>query len=244
MRPLQLTAEPAAADTPAAFDLAAGLASFGARTSLREQLVDVLRAAIVAGGMRPGDVYSARTLALRCGASPTPVREAMLDLAKEGLVEVVPNKGYRVTELTDKDLDEITALRELIEVPVVGEVARRGDRDALAALRPLVSELERAGQDNNVLTYVELDHRFHLGLLALAGNLTLVDVVRDLRSRSRLFGLAPIAERGGLLPGAKEHGLILDAVLAGDVREAKRLMRFHLDQVRTDWSGSRRERAT
>lgn len=217
-------------------DLSQRLASFGTRTSLREQLVDVLRAAIVAGAMHPGSVYSARTIAASAGASPTPVREAMLDLAKEGLVEVVPNKGYRVTELTDRELDEITALRELIEVPTIGEVARVADRTALESLRPLAQELERTGGENDLLAYLELDRRFHLELLALAGNATLVDVVQDLRSRSRLFGLGPIAERGDLLPGAQEHAQILDAVISGDADRAQRLMRHHLHQVRTDWS--------
>src|SRR3954470_11176919 len=76
--------------------------------SLREQVSHALRAALIAGELRPGVVYSAPVLAAGFGVSATPVREAMLDLAKEGLVEVVRNKGFRVTELSDRDLDELT----------------------------------------------------------------------------------------------------------------------------------------
>lgn len=218
-------------------DLSQRLASFGTRTSLREQLVDVLRAAIVAGAMHPGSVYSARTIAASAGASPTPVREAMLDLAKEGLVEVVPNKGYRVTELTDRELDEITALRELIEVPTIGEVARRADREELEALRPLAKELERTGGENDLLAYLDLDRRFHLELLALAGNSHLVEVVRDLRARSRLYGLQQLADAGELPASAAEHDQLLDLVLAGDARGAVTLMRHHIGHVRGAWAG-------
>ncbi|MGN6600433.1 MAG: GntR family transcriptional regulator, partial [Actinomycetes bacterium] len=90
------------------------------RQSLRERAADALRAALVAGEMRPGVTYSAPSLAAQFGVSATPVREAMLGLAKEGLVEAVRNKGFRVTELSDRDLDEITELRSLVEVPTVG----------------------------------------------------------------------------------------------------------------------------
>src|ERR671911_3059487 len=91
------------------------LPSFARRTSLREQVADALRAAVVSGEMKPGHVYSAPALAAQFGVSATPVREAMLDLAKEGLVEAVRNKGFRVTALSGRDLDELTEIRRLIE---------------------------------------------------------------------------------------------------------------------------------
>src|SRR4051794_17309245 len=91
---------------------------------LRDKVTHALRAAMISGEMRPGRVYSAPALAADLGVSATPVREAMLDLAGEGLVEAVRNRGFRVTELTDRDLDEYTEVRALIEVPTVGRVAR------------------------------------------------------------------------------------------------------------------------
>ncbi len=100
------------------------LPALGQQRKVRDQVADALRAALVAGEMRPGVVYSAPALAARFGVSATPVREAMLDLAKEGLVTAVRNKGFRVTELSDRDLDDITALRALIEVPTIGQIAR------------------------------------------------------------------------------------------------------------------------
>lgn len=68
------------------------------RSSVRGQIVDALRAALVAGDLRPGEVYSAPVLGERFGVSATPVREAMQQLAIEGAVEVVPNRGFRVVE--------------------------------------------------------------------------------------------------------------------------------------------------
>ncbi|MFG2586482.1 GntR family transcriptional regulator [Streptomyces malaysiensis] len=83
----------------------------GTRRSYRERVADALRAALIAGELRAGEVYSAPTLAARFGVSSTPVREAMLDLVKEGLVDTVPNKGFRVTAVSDRQLDEYTHIR-------------------------------------------------------------------------------------------------------------------------------------
>lgn len=219
------------------------LPPLGRRQNVRELITQALRAALVTGEMRPGVVYSAPTLAERFGVSPTPVREAMLDLAKEGLVIAVRNKGFRVTELSERDLDEITDIRALVEVPTVGRVAGTAS-EAAAKLRPLGEAVVAAAERGDILGYVEADTAFHLDLLALAGNAHLVEVVRDLRHRSRLYGLPRLAERGELLPSAREHLQLLDLVVAGDGPSAEALMRHHLRHVRGIWAGSRRDLAT
>src|SRR5882757_240731 len=89
--------------------------------SRRRQVTENLRAAIISGQMEPGVVYSAPILAEEFGVSPTPVREAMLDLAKDGLIEVARNKGFRVIEPSQHELDEMMELRLLLEVPTVGK---------------------------------------------------------------------------------------------------------------------------
>ena len=91
------------------------------KISHRDRIGAALRAAIVSGAMEPGVVYSAPSLAVRFGVSATPVREAMLDLVREGLVETVANKGFRATEMADSDLDEISELRLLLEPPCRGQ---------------------------------------------------------------------------------------------------------------------------
>jgi DNA-binding GntR family transcriptional regulator len=215
---------------------------FGDRQSIRGQVAQALRAALVAGQMRPGVLYSAPALAAEFGVSATPVREAMLDLTKEGLVEAVRNKGFRVTELSDRELDEISAIRALIEVPTVAKIARHsGDeiRPQLEALRGVAREIERSASTGELIGYVELDRRFHLELLALAGNAHLVAVVGELRARSRLYGLQQLVDRGELTHSAREHEQILDLVLAGDAKAAAALMRRHIGHVRGSWaSGS------
>jgi DNA-binding GntR family transcriptional regulator len=206
------------------------------RRSLREQVTHALRAALVSGGLRPGIVYSAPVLAAEFGVSATPVREAMLDLAKEGLVEVVRNKGFRVVGLTEQDLDDFTEIREMIEIPATVRVAETATAAQLEPLRAHARDIVTAARQGDLIAYVDADRRFHLGLLALHGNRHLVDTVRDLRSRSRLYGLQALASAGRLVESAEEHERLLDAMIAGDVAEVEDLISSHLGHVRRLWA--------
>jgi DNA-binding GntR family transcriptional regulator len=206
------------------------------RRSFRDQVAHALRASLIAGQLRPGELYSAPALAARFGVSATPVREAMLDLVREGLVETVSNKGFRVTAVTDRQLDEYTHVRSLIEIPVVAGLAAAARPRDLAALRPDADRIVAAAKAGDLIGYVEADRRFHLGLLALAGNRHLLDVVGDLRKRSRLYGLTALAERGLLQASAEEHLELLDALLARDEPAARAVMTRHLGHVRGLWA--------
>ncbi|MBO2463528.1 GntR family transcriptional regulator [Actinomadura violacea] len=208
----------------------------GARPNVREQVARALRAAIVTGEMRPGVVYSAPLLASGFGVSATPVREAMLDLAKEGLVSAIRNKGFRVTELSDRDLDEITEVRALIEVPTVARVARTAPPGRVRELAPLAGRIVEAAGRRDMRGYIEADHRFHLELLSLAANAQLVGLVGELRRKSRLYGVPRLAERGELEPSAREHEELLELVAAGDAEAAGALMRRHLEHIRGIWA--------
>ncbi|NGO09660.1 GntR family transcriptional regulator, partial [Streptomyces sp. HC44] len=208
----------------------------GMKRNYRERVADALRAALIAGELRPGEVYSAPTLAARFGVSATPVREAMLDLVKEGLVDTVPNKGFRVTAVSEKQLDEYTHIRSLIEIPTTVELAATADPVALEALRPVAQEIVTAAAAGDLIAYVEADIRFHLGLLALAGNEHLVEVVGDLRKRSRLYGLHALDAAGRLEDSAEEHLEILDALVARDAQAVRAVMTRHLGHVRGLWA--------
>ncbi|GAA3167386.1 MULTISPECIES: GntR family transcriptional regulator [Streptomyces] len=214
----------------------ATLNALSAQEHLRDRVANALRAALIAGDLRPGMIYSAPALAADFGVSATPVREAMLDLAREGLVEAVRNKGFRITELTDQDLDDFTELRAMIEVPTVGRIARMGKTRELTALRPLAQAIVTAAAEHDIIGYLEADRRFHLELLGLAGNRRLVEEVSSLRKRSRLFGLNRLAETGQLTASAEEHIRLLDLVIAGDAERAETCMLTHMSHVRSLWA--------
>lgn len=217
-----------------------GLPEIGERVSLRERVAESLRAALVSGRMAPGTTYSIPALAEQFGVSATPVREAMLDLVNEGIVAPVPNKGFRVVELTEEELDQVTELRRLLEVPTVRDLAGRMSASSLKRLRALASAVHDAAQRGDVVAYVESDRELHLALLAEAGNPRLVEMVGRLRDQSRLYGLEQLAADGVLVDSAAEHVRLIEALESGDRRAAEKVMAHHLDHVRGIWA-SRRE---
>jgi DNA-binding GntR family transcriptional regulator len=205
--------------------------------SLRDQAGKVIRASILAGELEPGEIYSANVLAERLGVSPTPVREAMLDLASAGLVEPVRNRGFRVLVADERDLDEISELRLMLEVPAMRGVVERASDEQLSALESVVAEIERSAAEGDLARFLLVDRDFHLGLLELTGNRRLVRLVGQLRDQTRLVGLKPLAESGHLNASAREHRLVLDALRERDADRAQELMRSHLEHTRGIWAG-------
>src|ERR1700761_786988 len=145
--------------------------------SLRAQIVGSLQAAVVSGKLEPGVVYSVPSLAVQFGISATPVREAMLELCRDGLVEPVRNKGFRVTVMTDHQLDEITQLRALIEVPTVGALAAIVAPEQIDQLRDLATQNYASAERGDLAGFLETDKAFHLTMLAIAGNELIVQTV-------------------------------------------------------------------
>lgn len=209
------------------------------KTTLRGQVTEALRSALISGQMKPGIVYPAPVLAEQLGVSATPVREAMLDLVREGMVEVVPNTGFRVTQLTDGELDELVELRLLIEPPIMGAVAEVCTGEIavqVEALRPLARQLIVSAEAVDLVTYIQLDTEFHASFLALHGNAKVVEEVRRLRSYSRLYGLESVAAAGQLVETTKEHELMIDLALKNERAAMETLVCQHIGHVRREWA--------
>jgi DNA-binding GntR family transcriptional regulator len=207
------------------------------KTNLRDRVSRALRAAIISGEMEPGTVYSAPSLAARFGVSATPVREAMLDLVREGMVTIVPNKGFRVTEVDDASLDQVTQIRQLLEPPVVGRVTPRVPAADLPGLRRMAQDIVDEAAAGDLVAYTEADREFHLRLLAYEGNPRLVELVAELRSQTRLLGLSAMLDSGALAENAREHLQLVDLVEARDAAGAEALMHAHIARTRTTWAG-------
>ncbi|HEX6358399.1 GntR family transcriptional regulator [Actinophytocola sp.] len=213
------------------------LPSFARWTSVREEVANALRGAIISGEMRPGELYSASSLAERFGVSATPVREAMLDLAKQGLVEAVRNRGFKVTEISEADLDQITQIRQLLEPTAAADALPRIAADELATLRELAAAIVDAAAEGDLVSYIGADHEFHLRLLSAAGNTRLVRIVDDLRAQTRLYGLSALVASGRLADSAQEHVEMCDLIASGDAKKLKKLMSTHLGHTRREWAG-------
>jgi DNA-binding GntR family transcriptional regulator len=195
--------------------------------NLREQVVEHVRAEIISGRSGPGTMYSAPSLAMSLGLSTTPAREALLELARGGLIKPVRNRGFRVMEPTLSELRNLFDLRELLEVHLVRSIARAPGR-RLACLYPLADEIARTVEREDVRAYLETDRRFHRALAAEAGNVLLAETMLGLRDRMRLHGIASRAGHDRQEQSVTEHYKLLDLAQAGEEEAVASLMRLHI----------------
>jgi DNA-binding GntR family transcriptional regulator len=192
-------------------------------------MVQVLRAAIIAGEMEPGQLYSAPSLARKFGVSATPVREAMIELTRAGLVSASPNKGFRVSFPSILQLRNILHVRLLLEVPTVAQVAQHGiTTTEYDELRRAVDAGVHAAARNDFVGLIQADMEFHMTLLSLAGNAELVEIVRSLRSQSRLGRWRGPDGHSSLMETARQHAELLELVSNREVRRVRELMTRHI----------------
>jgi DNA-binding GntR family transcriptional regulator len=149
--------------------------------SLREQVERAMSSQIFAGEIAPGTVLTVPTLAADFGVSATPVREAMLNLARRGFLSPIRNRGFRVTDVSLEELRQLSEVRTLLEAPPMRDIAGRLDEGEAQRLLELADEILEAGHQGRFQDYLETDTQFHLALLELTGNPHLVSLVRELR---------------------------------------------------------------
>ncbi|WP_407549167.1 GntR family transcriptional regulator [Streptomyces sp. Pv4-95] len=202
------------------------------RYSVRGQVLTALRQALLSGELAPGELYSAPALGERYGVSATPVREAMQQLAGEGAVEVVPNRGFRVCERSPRDLAELAEVRSMLEVPAVVRLARALPPARWEELRPLAAAGVTAAAHGDRAGYAEADRVFHHALVSFTGNRHLVQATDDLLRRTQWPAGGARLRTADLLADASEHTALLDALIAQEYAVAERIARAHLSVAR------------
>lgn len=201
------------------------------RASLADQVVDRLRAAIETGQLAPGQRLIEAELAGQLGVSRAPLREALRELQKEGVVENAPGRGSHVITITADVVVEIYALRLAVESIAVQRCAEQAGQLDLTGLAEWLNGVrpEMAAAD-----LVRHDLDFHEQLCALAGYPRLQSMFKGLRC---LTGLAlsqfGITAHNPELVG-REHRNLLEAVAAGETEAALRLLQAHLVGGRDD----------
>jgi len=205
--------------------------------NLRTRVESSLAAAIISGELEQGELITVPVLAVQFAVSATPVREAMLDLEKRGFVESVKNKGFRVTTVSTRDLQEIVEIRTWLEAPAMRIVARRLKGAPMENFRTLVDRIVANADQIDFKGYLEADTAFHMALLELTDNRRLVDIVSELRKQTRMVGLSALRNTEVLHKSALEHHELLDLLGAGDGAAAEKLMVRHIGHVIGWWAG-------
>ena len=206
-------------------------------SSLRDQALRVIRARIISGAMRPGQLYALGATASELGVSVTPVREAVLELARERLVELARNRGFRVREMSEHELNEIVEFRKIVEVGAVRLIAERKLLEQAGELTELARATDKYAAAGDWVGFLDSDRDFHLGIMDHLKNERLLQVVGSLRDQSRLYGLDFVAGTESLTQSTHEHAALLNAIIAGQADEAAAIMDKHLQHARGIWAG-------
>jgi DNA-binding GntR family transcriptional regulator len=198
--------------------------------SLRDWVLERVRSEIVSGHSLPGTMYSVPALANDLGVSTTPVREALLELSRAGLVTPMRNRGFRVEATSLDDLNNLFALRDLLERFAMVAIAKKRITDT-GDLRALADEIAAAVEKNDVEAYIETDRAFHQALVARAGNPLLTRLVMSLRDEMRLYGIDTPAGRERQIRSVDEHYQLIKLAEVGETEAIADLISRHI----LDW---------
>lgn len=157
------------------------------RPTLMNQALDHMREAILHGKLKPGDRLVESHLAKQMNISRFPVREALRFLEKEGLVESIPFKGTYVSEFTERDMEEVFALRGALEGLALQILVNRIDESQIETLHGIIKEMESAAREGDAAKVVANDLRFHHTLCEFSGNKKLLFFWETLSHHIHMF---------------------------------------------------------
>jgi DNA-binding GntR family transcriptional regulator len=187
----------------------------------QEHAVEWLRRAIVAGELRPGQRVAQEDVAERIGVSVAPVREALRVLEQEGQVTYRPRRGYFVTELRISDLEEIYALRAMLESHAARHALPAIDEDALDRIVVASMECAEAALAGDVAGELTANRRFHFAILEAAGQPQALRLIRLLWESTEAYRALYYNSRDERAAAVDAHERIIEAIRN---RDAERLV--------------------
>jgi DNA-binding GntR family transcriptional regulator len=196
--------------------------------SLHDGVAARLRVMVFERQLAPGQWIDEKALAKGWGVSRTPLREALKVLAAEGLVELVPQRGCRVIELSDDDADDLFPVMALLEGRCAHEATLKAGAAEIAELQRLHQELEHHAAAHDIDGYYRANHEFHSRVQRLAANRWLDRSTGDLRKFVRLLRGRQLNLPGRIDASINEHRELIDAFVRRDAARAERAMHDHL----------------
>jgi DNA-binding GntR family transcriptional regulator len=200
-----------------------------APSALWENIADLIRAAILSGELEPGSKLIETDLAERFGTSRGPIREAIRELAREGLVTELPRRGSLVSTLTAHDLSEVYAVRQALEVAASRVVIARARDDELHALETHLEALESPPPGAGYLDQAVHDLAFHRSLVALARNERMATMYEQMLTQTMLLLRTASLENPALRTDLRRaaHRDILQALIDRDEAAARAALEAH-----------------
>ncbi len=201
-------------------------------TTIREQVYKILRDDICQGVYPPGTRLQEVELAEGLNVSRSPVREALRQLAADGLLLEIPNKGVYVKEFTVKDIEEIYDLRVMLESYGIMHSAGHITAMRRERLLGLLKDMEDFLRKDDLQSYTSLDERLHNHIVHLGDNSLINDTYDRVRSMNQQFRILSLMDQQRFRESLDEHREIVHALVTGDLKHADDVNRHHLELAR------------
>lgn len=203
--------------------------------SLAEMAQRELRQAIIDGRLKLGDQLSEIRLSRMLGISKTPVREALMQLKREGLVQIDPQRGTSIFRMEDDEIDQIASFRRLLEIEAARAIFLKGRASAVRRMKGVVEAMDRALARDDFQAYRRLDADFHMVLIEGAGNPYLIDAYGLISAkigalRTRAHDDTQVVDRS-----LKTHRRLFDLLDSGDEEGFCDLLHRHIQNTGKDY---------
>lgn len=197
--------------------------------TLREQVLEHLREEILSSRLEPGTELTELGLSSLLGVSRGPIREALGQLAVEGLVTIAPRRGTFVTKLSKQEFIDAYQVREALESLATRVAVPKLTPEDKRELHRMSDEMRRLADRGDVDAFFDVNRQFHATLVAASGNRRLLAMHQQLMGQMGRLLRKSADLRGGLGESAAAHEAILEAVDAGDAQRAAQLMAEHIE---------------
>lgn len=204
------------------------------RRSLEESVYEAVRDGIISGELLPGDPLVEAQLSADMGISKTPVREALIRLARDGLVVQEPHRRSRVATPTAEDVRQACEMRRWVEGEIAAQAARAAPDELIGQLEASVTDSERALKRNDARRWAAAIGAFSDALIDYAGNRYAADLLERMRNLLSLIANVSQAAPGRRERSIAEHRAILEAIRKGKPEAAAEATRAHLDSLEAD----------
>ena len=192
---------------------------------------DRIKGLLVSGQLNFDEIYSANQFAEMLGVSRTPVREALLQLAAEGLLIPVQGRGFKIKGFSEKEIRDFFEARLMIETYVIGRLVKGMGAADVKPLQISLKQMIQSAQKGDLHGFLEADKAFHMNLIHRYTNRLLESIMENIRNLISILGQKALSSPGRIEEVLQEHQAIVEAVKEKDANKAAKAMSHHLNRT-------------
>ncbi|MDT3427206.1 DNA-binding GntR family transcriptional regulator [Paenibacillus forsythiae] len=201
-------------------------------STTKERVYNEIKHVILSGYISSEEIFTEVKLAELLNTSRTPVREALQDLIKEGLIVSIPRKGMAVRSVTESEIEQIFLLRTSIETKIIRKLAKIITPEQLKMLKNICKQQKEAMLANDDIAFIKLDQLFHTSLVKFVDFELIEQVLLNLHNLSQLIGLRAIKKSNRMNEVLEEHMSIISCMESKDEEKSGEAMTLHLNNTK------------